>query len=930
MDFDLTEQLEQIGRPTISRKGWMNEKKLLLATAEMLPRIVDECIASKLYALDLETTGLDSRVFNGATIDRIAGACISADGVTGYYIPVYHPNHMDRCVSFSLFTREMRRLVASPAVAVFHNGKFDQEFLQFNGGEAVGEWDDPKKWEDTLILAYLRDSRARNKGLKHLSKVELGMEMIELEELFTKKELDAGGLDFGALDPSWEPAIWYAASDAICTFLLYKHIRDAATKPTDTGLPSQEPLYVIEKLCVAATRWMERCRIPIDRAMVAELIRVGQREWLPALGEVYAEASKALGRDITPGYFRLLSGDNERFRFDPEDVERGIKENIERTRAEAERQRMDPCEPDSKGRMRVKTIQKRVPSLVDKKLVDTVDFPLVYDVLVPDQLGLLLRELGVEGLIVTEKSGQVKTSKDVLDKVIEEAGEDFPYIKKIKRFREVAKAIASNLHPIYEATTPEKSPDGRIRVNFEAFKTDTGRFSTPQEREGRGWTGRAAWNIQSIPSGKKKDIPECLKRIREVIRAPDGKKLYAIDFSGQELRVVTNLSHEPLWENEFFRCAGCGHTFDRGATVPPPPEAPPPFCPSCGSDSIGDIHTLTTIALHGADIVDSPDFKQRRGEAKGVNFALCYGGGGSAVVRSAGVTKDEGWRIKRQFDATYKVLSAWWGKQHEFARRTKHVLTAFNRRCPLPDIDSADGGFRSKAERNAVNAPIQGTGADLMKYSMGLLYRECKKRGWLDKCKAIITMHDELVFEIDDDVAAEALDMIVDIMLRKVIAKLAWRVPLTCDVEAGTTWAVPWNITKIRYGKQAMPPELAGVFTTLVKAEGAKGGPEGGGASGGKADAVAPPPAPGTAYESPAKGVQIPDLPKGADFVYVVRSSDLTMRMQVRLANVIQRCRGRGSHPFKIVTETGEPLWDGEPIYVNAGEASVLLNMPEA
>jgi DNA polymerase I-like protein with 3'-5' exonuclease and polymerase domains len=1369
VDFDITEWSEQIGRPTITKKSWMESKKLVLATADMLPKIIDDCIASGLYALDLETTGLDNRVFNGATVDRIAGACISPDGEVGYYIPVSHPDHMDSCVSFSLFTREMRRLVASPAVAIFHNGKFDQEFLQFNGGEAIGEWDDPKKWEDTLILAYLRNSRQRAKGLKFLAKTELGMEMIELDELFGDKA--KGDLDFGTLDPTWEPAIWYAASDAICTYMLYKHLRSDAVNKTDM-LPSQEPIYMIEKLCVTATRWMERCRIPIDRDKVAELIRIGQREWLPALGEVYEEASKALGRDITPGYFRLLIGDNPQYRFDPEDVECGIKENIDRTRAEAARRQPedggDPTEPDSKGKPRVKTITKRVLNLVDKKQLDTVEFPLVYDALIPDQLGLLLRELGVEGLIATEKSGQVKTSKDVLDKVIEEAGEEFPYIKKIMRFREVSKAIASNLQPLYESTTKERSPDGRIRVNFNAFTTDTARFSTPADREGRGWTGKTNWNIHSIPSGRKKDIPECLKRIREVIKAPEGKLLYAIDYSGEELRVVTNLSREPLWETEFFRCAGCGHKFDPGATVPPPPEPPPPFCPECGSDSIGDLHTLTAIALYGADVVNSGEFKVKRNSSKGVNFALCYGGGGMAVVRSAGVSKDEGWRIKRQFDATYKGLAGWWERQYEFGRRTGYVLTAFNRRYPVPDITSADGGFRSKAERNAVNGPIQAclhpdcrvptedgmlrvedlwlraqaggkaqfkvwtgvkwerarpilsgvkevvkttledggylltsprhlflvwrkgqhewvrqnelqigdwvvrdsapvdfaepsyhfsdesrlhnatgftingnseilwellgriigdgdishdgfsisvgeapdalreeaeqagysaekharnfaarieaglgvrvkvreqkqnggrplwivsiwnkafrrfcievlglkvattrtksfpdavwseslknraaflrgyfdadggitpklecllvrsvnqtllretylllrsigvraahrpksqmtsvldrhkyrdivgssveyksarlhrmvknayteqntrlagdlvreigeviykspgyaglprarksavlrlragsgskaqclklaaecqgvvfsqeivnalsydysrvsvveamgeevtmydvevfddfhafscdgvivhnTGSDIMKWAMGLIYRECKKRKWFDKVKVIVTIHDELLFEIDNDIASEAVDVIVEIMLRKTTEKLAWRVPLTCDIEAGPTWTVPWNITKIRHGKQAMPPELEGVFANLtaVKADITSSGDEGGSEEAASTDAalaVAEPPS-----AAMSKGTPIPALPKGAEFVYVIRTTDLTMRTQARIASVIHRCRGRGDNILKLVTETGEPLWDGEPIYVNAGEASVLLHMPE-
>lgn len=933
--MDFLEQLEAIGRPTIKQKSWMAEKKMVLVTRELLPGVVDECIASGLYSLDLETSGLDNRVFNGATRDHIVGACISPDGVTGYYIPVFHQNHMEHCVPFSEFASQLRRLIASPAVAIFHNGKFDHEFLQFNGGEPIGEWDDPKKWEDTLILAYIRNSRERNKRLKVLAKTLLSMEMIELDELFTKEEA-AEGLDFGRLDPTWEPALWYGASDAICTFLLFKRLKDEALEPTPEGLPSQATIYVIEKLCVAATRWMERNRIPIDRPKVEELIRVGQREWLPALREVYEATSKALGRDIAPGFFKLLSGTTS-YAFDAENVDTGIMDAVKAARDEAERQRLDPVEADGKGRLRVKTLQKRVPNLVEKKVIDTVEFPLVYDVLIPEELGLLLRELGVQGLQVTEKSGQVQTSKDVLDRVIEEAGAEYPYIGKVKRFREVAKAIASNLQPIYEATSKALSPDGRIRINFEAFKVDTGRFSTPQEKEGRAFTGKAKWNLHSIPATYDPHRPECMARIREVIKAEPGKKLYAIDYSGQELRVVTNLSHEPLWVQEFFRCAACGKEFDRGQKTPPPPEAPPPFCPECQSDKIGDLHTLTAIAIFGPDVMSTPEGKQRRGEAKAVNFALCYGGGGMAVVRAAGVTKEEGWRIKKQFDGTYKGLAGWWGRQHEFARRTKHVLTAFNRRYPLPDIDSADGGFRSKAERNAVNGPIQGTGADIMKWAMGLIYKECKKRGWLNRVKAIITIHDELVFEIDDDIAGEAVPVVVDIMLRKTIAKLAWRVPLTCDIECGFDWTVPWNITKILYGKKKLPKELEGVFVPHAEAKakaegggegGGEGGSSGGGAPPGEPEPGAPPASNGAASAFPST-VVIPTLARGEPFVYTLHSSTLSMRVQYKIAKVITQCRGRGTNPFRLVNERNEPLWDGEEILVNPVEVGILLNMPD-
>ena len=218
--FDFFDQLDALDRPMVQKKPWMHKKQMVRVTPEMLPSVIDQCIVSGLYAVDLETSGLDNRVYNNRTRDYIVGCCLSPDGETGYYIPVRHMNHMDVCVPVSLFESEMRRLFATNSVAIFHNGKFDQEFFQFPGGEPMSEFDDPKKWEDTLILAYLRDTHAKNKGLKYLSKTMLDMEMIELEDLFTKEQLNEHGHNFGVLDPTWEPSVWYGASDAICTYLL--------------------------------------------------------------------------------------------------------------------------------------------------------------------------------------------------------------------------------------------------------------------------------------------------------------------------------------------------------------------------------------------------------------------------------------------------------------------------------------------------------------------------------------------------------------------------------------------------------------------------------------------------------------------------------------------------------------------------------------
>ena len=967
MTMDLFTFLEDTNTLKVEPKPWMQGGDYILSrvTNDTLPGIIDDCIAGGLYALDLETTGLNSCVYDGETTSKIVGCCLSPDGKRGYYIPLRHKTGQEHNVSWSQWKREMQRLIDSPARAIFHNGKFDQEFLQNCGGEPLGEWDEPKKWEDTLILAYLRDTRSKSKGLKHLSKTELGMEMIELEELFPE-DRRKGDLDFSDLDPSWEPVTWYGASDAICTWNLYQKLHPQVIPPS-MGQRGQGIIYAIEKLCVASTRWMERARIMTDQVKARELIRIGQREWLASLEEVYESSSAIVGRDVRPGYYRIMQGavqGLEGFRFDTEEVSPSYMDRVETARAVATKGKLDPLNEKKK----VKTVTKRVASLNKeaKGVTEDVEFPVVYDVLSAQQLGSLLRECKVPGLTATEKSGQVATSADELEKVLESVGDKFPFAGKIKRFREVSKALSTYLLPLIE----DSHPDGSLRAYFNAFSIDTGRFNAPSSKNPK-MDGGTRFPFHGTPATYDPNRPECMGRIRECIIARPGKVIAGIDFSSVELRIVTNISSEPKWLREFFHCSGCDKMFPMGTAEDPVPVAPPPYCPDCGSDKIGDLHTLTALSLYGEDAPKRENWKQLRSFGKSCNFALCYGGSGNAVVTATGCDKNEGYRIKDQFDKTYKVLSGWWKTQAIAAKKYKFVTTAFGRRYPLPDIDHEMGGFRAKAERNAVNGPIQGclhfdskiptslglltvkelwdrqaggeydrfkvwtgkawvdgralfsgvkelrvttfsngitirtspehlfrvlgkegdlrwvrqddlkvgfyaatdsgnrdnqdyqytqvtdkvvtnqfvtmydievfdddhafvcdgmvvhnTSADITKIAMGLVYRECKQRGWLDKVHMLITMHDELVFEIDKDILEEAVDIFVRLMCRnELVQKLNWPVPLTSDVEMGPNWMVEWDLKKIRK-KGECPPELEGCFKGIgpkAKAEALKG-----------------------------------------------------------------------------------------------------------
>jgi hypothetical protein len=121
---------------------------------------------------------------------------------------------------------------------------------------------------------------------------------------------------------------------------------------------------------------------------------------------------------------------------------------------------------------------------------------------------------------------------------------------------------------------------------------------------------------------------------------------------------------------------------------------------------------------------------------------------------------------------------------------------------PLPDIKSDDFRFKSKDERKAVNGPVQGTSADVTKLAMSFIYQETKKRGWQDKLMMVLTVHDEIVFEIHKSILKEAIDIISELMTRnKVIKRLGWRVPLLVDVELGKDWTVPFDVKDVIAGE---------------------------------------------------------------------------------------------------------------------------------
>jgi hypothetical protein len=223
-----------------------------------------------------------------------------------YYFPIGHRAGSEYNIPWSMVGKEFGRLFHPDTKAnpVFHNIAFDSVFLEYNGFFPLGvdRWDNHKKWEDTLIVKYLLNPRQKGgRGLKALSDQLCGMKMIELNELIPDEKIK----DYATLDPSWEPCVWYAAADPLCTLRVWNILRGQYVDAPEHS----DSIYNLEKMCLVSVSWMHRCRVYVDRNRALDSCKEGQRLWWESLLEVYDGASEILGRDITPNYLRIMKGE---------------------------------------------------------------------------------------------------------------------------------------------------------------------------------------------------------------------------------------------------------------------------------------------------------------------------------------------------------------------------------------------------------------------------------------------------------------------------------------------------------------------------------------------------------------------------------------------------------------------------------------------
>ncbi len=342
----------------------------------------------------------------------------------------------------------------------------------------------------------------------------------------------------------------------------------------------------------------------------------------------------------------------------------------------------------------------------------------------PKQIqGILFEKLELPVLEKTPK-GQPSTAESVL----QELAHDYPLPKLILEYRGMSKLKSTYTDALPACIDPET---GRVHTSYRQAVASTGRLSSTDP------------NLQNIPVR----TPEG-RRIRQAFIAPTGSCILAADYSQIELRIMAHLSgDERLME-----------AFESGE----------------------DIHRATAAEVFGVAPKKVSDDERR--SAKAINFGLIYGMSAFGLGRQLGIPRREAQEYVDLYFSRYPGVKQFMDDTKERARDCGYVETVFGRRLYLPEIKSRNPARRQYAERTAINAPMQGTAADIIKRAMITLHRWLEESG--AAARMIMQVHDELVFEVAKDAVTDVQVVVVAQM--EAAAELS--VPLKVDAGVGKNW----------------------------------------------------------------------------------------------------------------------------------------------
>ena len=357
---------------------------------------------------------------------------------------------------------------------------------------------------------------------------------------------------------------------------------------------------------------------------------------------------------------------------------------------------------------------------VDKDYLKGIEIELMS----PAQLGIVLfDDLGIKYPKKLKDNQKYSTSKDILDKIYNE----HPIIEKILEYRTLAK-LYTNYAVGLQAEVRE---DGRIHTIFTQTLTRTGRLSSIEP------------NLQNIPARN-----EYSRLIRQAFVPDDNSVILSSDYSQVELRIFAHVSHEENLIQAFI--------------------------------DEKDIHAKTASDIFHVPIEEVT--KDMRRSAKAVNFGILYGISGFGLSEDLGIDIMTAKKFMDEYLKTYPGILKYMEEEKANAYKNGYVRTLMNRKRVIEELKNRNYIIRSSGERIALNTPIQGTAADILKKAMVEIYNELNKRGL--KSKMLIQVHDELVFNVVKD----ELEEIKEIVRDKMENTIKLDVPLKVDIEVGNNW----------------------------------------------------------------------------------------------------------------------------------------------
>jgi DNA polymerase-1 len=349
-----------------------------------------------------------------------------------------------------------------------------------------------------------------------------------------------------------------------------------------------------------------------------------------------------------------------------------------------------------------------------------------FNIASPKQLGIVLFEkMELVKKPKKTKTGQYATGEDILSFLAKE----HEIIRNIQEYRQYKKLQSTYVDALPNEVNPKT---GRIHTQYMQAVAATGRLSSNNP------------NLQNIPIRTERG-----KEVRKsFIPRDENHVLLAADYSQIELRIIAALSEE----------GNMMEAFKNGE----------------------DIHASTAAKVFNVPLDEVT--REQRSNAKTVNFGIVYGVSAFGLSNQTDLSRSEAKELIDTYYETYPKLKAYMSAQVDFARENGYVETVLNRRRYLKDINSRNAMVRSGAERNAVNAPIQGSAADIIKLAMINIHNRFKKEGF--KSKMLLQVHDELVF----DAHKEELEIIKPIIKYEMENAFKMSVPLDVEVGVGENW----------------------------------------------------------------------------------------------------------------------------------------------